>query len=102
MMECGLLQKDEAKKVYEKKLKRNQQKLGSPMKSVVSVKKSAVCKTIKTKIVSSSTSKKKTPESKGSTKLSKKPKIEDDLSDNGSDDDFEMTVSSAKKKQRKV
>lgn len=102
-MECGLLPKEEAKKVYEKKLKRSQQqKLGSPMKKVVNVKKSDGSVTVKKKVISSSPSpapKKKTPEAKGSSKLSKKRKIDED-SDTESDDDF-VLIDRKSKKQKK-
>lgn len=93
MMESGLLSKEVAKKVYEKKLKRSQQqKLCSPMKSVVTVKKNANSVTIKRKTLSSSTvtEKKKTPDSKVASKQSKKRKKEndDDASAEESNGDF--------------
>lgn len=103
MMEYGLLPKEEAKKVNEKKLKRNQQqKLGSPMKKVVNVKKSGGSAPIKKKIISSSPSpapKKKTPEAKGSSKPSKKRKNDED-SDSESDDDFTLSDRKSKKQKR--
>lgn len=103
MMEYGLLPKEEAKKVYEKKLKRSQQqKLGSPMKKVVNVKKSGGSVPIKKKVISSSpspTPKKKTPETKGSSKPSKKRKNDED-SDNESDDDFTLADRRSKKQKK--
>ncbi|KAM7521217.1 hypothetical protein LguiB_020179 [Lonicera macranthoides] len=102
MMENGLLSKEVAKKVYEKKLKRSQQqKLSSPMKSVVTIKKHADSVTIKRKTLSSPTvtEKKKTPDSKIASKQSKKWKKEndDDASAEETDDDFVLADSRAKK-----
>lgn len=59
-----MLPEEEAKKVYEKKLKRNQQrKLSSPMKAVVTVQRSAESITVKRNIISSpELKKKKTPD----------------------------------------
>lgn len=103
MMEYGLLPKEEAKKVFEKKLKSSQQqKLGSPMKQVVNVKKSGGSVPIKKKVISSSPSpapKKKTPETKGSSKPSKKRKNDED-SDNESDDDFTLADRRWKKQKK--
>ncbi|KAL5999900.1 hypothetical protein ACLOJK_034577 [Asimina triloba] len=73
MMEWGLLPADEAKEVYEKKVKKKQQgKLDSPAKTV----------TIKK---TSQTSTKKTVETEVTVKASKKRKME---SSDGDDDDF--------------
>ncbi|KAI3734376.1 hypothetical protein L6452_13844 [Arctium lappa] len=91
MMESGLLPRDVAKKLFEAKRKKAQeQKLGSPMKTVVTVKrKSDSSVSIKKKTVS--TEKKKTPPSKAPSVQSKKRKIADDIdgsSEDESDDDF--------------
>lgn len=104
MMESGLLPKDLAKKVFEKKQKKAQQlKLGSPMKTVVTVKKTTESVTIK-KTTSSSTSlstqKKKTPDSGAKSKQqSKKRKLKDDSSEEDSDDDFVATLKSTKRQR---
>ncbi|KAD1553679.1 hypothetical protein R6Q59_029981 [Mikania micrantha] len=82
MMESGLLHKDVAKKLFEAKRKKAQQKLGSPMKTVVSVKKQSDSSSVLVKKKIVSTEKKKTPPTQ-----SKKRKMEDE-SDEGSDDDF--------------
>ncbi|KAA8528751.1 hypothetical protein F0562_036106 [Nyssa sinensis] len=112
MMESGLLSKEVAKKVYEKKQKRNQQqKISSPMKTAVSVKKITHSVTVKKKITHSvtvkkktpsspvSSQKKKTPESKIPSKQSKKRKVGDGSSEEESDDDFTL-VKKITKKQR--
>lgn len=96
-MECGLLPKEVAKKVFEKKQKKSQlQKLGSPMKTVVTVKKTSKSVTVKKETSSSPGSlqkKKKTPDSKVTSKQTKKRKIEDDsFSEDGSDDDFVLSA----------
>ncbi|XP_043714039.1 translation initiation factor IF-2-like [Telopea speciosissima] len=105
MMESGLLPLQEAKKVYEKKLKRNQeQKLRSPVKAIASVKKTVNSVTVKKAKAStspaSSAKKKSVVESKtvSTTTVSKKSnkrKSRDDDSDI-SDDDFVL----AKKKKK--
>ncbi|KAK2971443.1 hypothetical protein RJ640_020847 [Escallonia rubra] len=102
MMESGLLSKEVAKKVYEKKLKMSQQqKLGSPMKAVITVKRTADSITVKKRTISSpvSTQKKKTPNSKVASKQSKKRKVDDDMSDYGSDDDFVLAGRKVKKQR---
>ncbi|KAF8406564.1 hypothetical protein HHK36_008652 [Tetracentron sinense] len=105
MMESGLLSKEEAKKIYEKKLKRSQQqKLNSPIKTITTVKRTKQSVTVKRKTTSpASSAKKKITESKTVSKLSKKRKIEDGDSVNESDDDSvkrktSSPASSAKKK----
>ncbi|KAK3023790.1 hypothetical protein RJ639_043406 [Escallonia herrerae] len=102
MMESGLLSKEVAKKVYEKKLKiSRQQELGSPMKAVITVKRTADSVTVKKRTISSpvSTQKKKTPNSKVASKQSKKRKVDDDMSDHGSDNDFVLAGRKAKKQR---
>ncbi|KAL6952411.1 hypothetical protein U1Q18_041993 [Sarracenia purpurea var. burkii] len=113
MMESGLLSKEVANKVYEKKQKKNQQqKLGSPMKKTivsvkkssqsVSVKKSSKSVTVKRKSPSSpaSSPKKKTPDSKSASKQSKKRKIDgDDSSEDDSDDDYVLAKQMTKKQK---
>ncbi|CAK9178417.1 unnamed protein product [Ilex paraguariensis] len=101
MMEFGLLSKEVAKKVFERKQKKiQQQKLGSPVKTVVTVKKKAESVTVTRKTSSSRVlTKKTTSESKVMTKQSKKRKMEDTASDNESDDDF-LLASTKSKKQR--
>ncbi|KAK9271233.1 hypothetical protein L1049_026823 [Liquidambar formosana] len=102
MMESGLLPKEEAKKTYEKKLKKNQlQKLSSPMKDVVAVKQSTKSVAIKRKTLSSpdSSKKKKTAEPKVASKQSKKRKIEDDSNEADSDDDFVLSRKMTKKQR---
>ncbi|XP_030446814.1 uncharacterized protein LOC115669819 [Syzygium oleosum] len=96
MMESGLLPKEEAKKVFEKKQRKSQgQKLSSPAKSAVSVKRSSQTVSIKKKDLSSSvSSKKKTTDVKV---LSKQPKKRKDEDSEDSDDDF---VISRTKRQR--
>lgn len=96
MMESGLLPKEEAKKVFEKKQRKSQaQKLSSPAKSTVSVKRSSQTVSIKKKDLSSSvSSKKKTTDVKV---LSKQPKKRKDEDSEDSDDDF---VISRTKRQR--
>ncbi|XP_022873205.1 uncharacterized protein LOC111392168 isoform X2 [Olea europaea var. sylvestris] len=99
MMESGLLPKEEAKKVFEKKQKKGQeQSLGSPMKSVVTVKKKADSIIVKKKSLTSpvSTQKKKTPDSKVA---SKQRKSHDISSDNEWDDDFVTDAKKAKKQR---
>ncbi|KAJ0024836.1 hypothetical protein Pint_09377 [Pistacia integerrima] len=86
MMESGLLSFDEAKKVFEKKQKRNQQqKLSSPTKPISSP---------------VSASKKKTSESKVGVNQSKKRKVEDESSEEDSDDDFRVKKLAKKQKAK--
>lgn len=105
MMESGLLPKDLAKKVFEKKQKKAQQlKLGSPLKTVVTVKKTTESVTIKKTTSSSttpSTQKKKTPDSgkTESMQRSKKRKLKDDSSEEDSDDGFIATLKSTKRQK---
>lgn len=100
-MESGLLQKEEAKKIFEKKQKRNQaQRLSSPAKPSASVKRSSqTIATVKKKSSPSSplSSNKKTAEVKVSAKQVKKRKDDDRSSDTDSDDDFVLARSVAKK-----
>lgn len=100
-MESGLLSKEAAKKIFEKKQKKAQhQKLKSPMKAVVNVKSKAESVTIKKKTSSSTvlTQKKKTPDSKVVSKQSKKHKIAESSSENGlHDDDFILEAKRLKK-----
>ncbi|XP_073289981.1 uncharacterized protein [Primulina huaijiensis] len=101
MMEFGLLSKDEAKKVFEKKQKRaQQQKLGTPTKTVV-VKKKAESVTIVRKSAASpiSVQKKKTASSKVVTKQSKKRKSKDNSSEDDTDEDFGVGVKKEKKRR---
>lgn len=103
-MECGLLPEEVAKKVFEKKQKKNQlQKLGSPMKTVVTVNKTSKSVTAKKETLSSPVSsqkKKKTPDSKVASKQTKKRKIEDgSCSEDGSDDDFVLSTKVTKRQK---
>ncbi|GFQ02805.1 hypothetical protein PHJA_002424400 [Phtheirospermum japonicum] len=105
MMETGLLPKDEAKKVFDRKLKKAQQlKLSSPMKTVVTVKRKANSITIEKKSATSpvsSTQKKKTTPTSASKAASKKRKSKDESSeDEDDDDDFVVDTKKLKKKQR--
>ncbi|XP_010061070.2 protein IWS1 homolog A [Eucalyptus grandis] len=99
MMESGLLPKDEAKKVFEKKQRKGQApKHSSPAKSAISVQRSSQTMSIKKKDLSSSVySKKKTTDVKVLSKQPKKPKDEDSSCGEDSDDDF---VISKTKRQR--
>jgi hypothetical protein len=84
MMESGLLSKEVAKKVYEKKQKRsNQQKFSSPAKAVATVKRSTVSVSVKKKLPCSpvSSNKKRTTGSIVASRQTKKQKIEDGSSD---------------------
>ncbi|KAF7137803.1 hypothetical protein RHSIM_Rhsim07G0247600 [Rhododendron simsii] len=104
LMECGLLPEEVAKKVFEKKQKKNQlQKLGSPMKTVITVNKTSKSVTAKKETLSSPVSsqkKKKTPDSKVASKQTKKRKIEDgSCSEDGSDDDFVLSTKVAKRQK---
>nr|XP_019705676.1 transcriptional regulator ATRX homolog isoform X1 [Elaeis guineensis] len=88
MMEWGLLPLEEAKKVYEKKLKKaHYQKLGSPVKTV-SVKKTATI----------SVKKKKETVSKTAVKVIKKRKA----SDSEADDDEDFIVHKKTIKKQKI
>lgn len=103
LMESGLLPKEVAKKVFEKKQKKNQlQKLGTPTKAVVTVKKTSKSVTVKKTSMSSpvTSQKKKTPDSEDTSKQTKKRKAEDDsCSEDGSDDDFILSARVAKKQK---
>ncbi|KAJ0086449.1 hypothetical protein Patl1_09544 [Pistacia atlantica] len=86
MMDSGLLSFDEAKKVFEKKQKRNQQqKLSCPTKPISSP---------------VSSSKKKTSESKAGVNQSKKRKVEDEICEEDSDDDFRVKKLAKKQKAK--
>ncbi|KAI3460402.1 hypothetical protein Pfo_017065 [Paulownia fortunei] len=102
MMESGLLPKEEAKKVFDRKLKTaQQQKLSSPMKTVVTVKKRPESVTIEKKSATSpfSTLKKKTPASKVASKQSNKRKSKDESSEDDTDDDFVVDMKMPKKQR---
>ncbi|BFG17646.1 hypothetical protein CerSpe_039200 [Prunus speciosa] len=100
LMECGLLSKEEAKRVFEKKQKRSQQqKLGSPMKAVASVKKSTQSVTVKKPSTPVPSNQKKSTVSKDASTLSKKRKNEDKSSESDSDDDFALSTRLKKKRQ---
>ncbi|XXG74979.1 hypothetical protein AAC387_Pa07g3575 [Persea americana] len=93
MMEWGLLPPAEAKKVYELKLKKNQQlKFSSPVKTV-SVKKTTKEASVKKIPVKS------TPVSKTASKTSKKRKANNSSSDEGEDDDFTPIKKKTKKQK---
>ncbi|GER44770.1 hypothetical protein STAS_21675 [Striga asiatica] len=103
MMESGLLPKDVAKKVLDRKVKKaKEQRLSSPMKTVVTVKKKSDSTTVVKKSANSpvsTTQKKKTPPSKAKSQPSKKRKSKDDeSSDEDTDDDFVDTKSSKKRR----
>lgn len=99
-MECGLLSKEEAKRVFEKKQKRSQQqKLGSPMKAVASVKKSTQSVTVKKPSTPVPSNQKKSTVSKDASTQSKKRKNEDRSSESDSDDDFALSTRLKKKRQ---
>lgn len=104
LMEYGLLPKDEAKRVFERKQRKTQQqKLSSPMKTVVTVKKNAGTVSIEKKSSTKpiSTQKKKTPDSKPASKQSNKRKKDDSSEDDYEDDsDFESDAKKPKKKQK--
>ncbi|KAL6504453.1 hypothetical protein OROGR_026376 [Orobanche gracilis] len=109
MMESGLLPKEEAKKVFDRKMKKDQkQKLGSPMKTVVTVKRKADSVTIEKRSakspISTCTRKKKTtttPPSKTASQPSRKRKSKDQSEDNDTDDFItDVKKSKEKKKQR--
>lgn len=88
-MEHGLLPKQEAEKVFEKKQQKSQlQKLTSPMKSCVKTSTKSV--TVKNIPSPSAPSNKKPPApvSKDASKQSKKRKTEDISWNDDSDDDF--------------
>ncbi|XP_027092966.1 uncharacterized protein [Coffea arabica] len=102
MMESGLLQKEAAKKIFEKKQKKApQQKVKSPVKAVGTVKSKVDSVTIKRKTSSAvSTQKKRTLDSKVVSKQSKKCKIADSSSESGSDDDDFILKAKNSKKQK--
>ncbi|XP_062165576.1 uncharacterized protein LOC133872077 isoform X2 [Alnus glutinosa] len=84
MMESGLLSKEVAKKVYEKKQKGStQQKFSSPAKAVATVKRTTVSVSVKKKLPCSpvSSNKKRTTGSIVASRQTKKQKIEDGSSD---------------------
>ncbi|CAN1163330.1 hypothetical protein LINPERPRIM_LOCUS32602 [Linum perenne] len=99
MMESGLLPKDLAQKVYEKKLKKKNNKLSSPMKRETPTAKKAngSSTATKKKTPPPPSAKSKTVPSKDAPKDSKKRKANSD-SDEDSDDDF--VVNAVSKKQR--
>lgn len=103
-MESGLLPKEEAKKVFERKQKKaQQQKLSSPMKTVVTVKKKDGTVTIEkqsTKSPVSSDRKSKMPDTKTASKQQpKKRKSRDDSSEDDSDADFTLSERKLKKQR---
>lgn len=98
-METGLLPKEVAVIVHEKKQKKTlQQKITSPVKAVSAVKSSTKSVTVKKKVSTTpkSSVKKTTPNS--ASKQSNKQKPESV----SSDDDSDFTISSAMAKRRKV
>lgn len=107
LMESGLLPKEVAKKVFEKKQKKAlQQKVSSPVKSVTAVKKSTKSVTIKKEspaTPNSSVKKKPTnstsKQTNSTSKPTKKHKSENSSSE---DDDSDFDIGSATKKKRKV
>lgn len=104
-MESGLLPKDVAKKVYEKK-KKVPQKLTSPVKSVAAVKSNTKSVTVKKKSPTSpvSSAKKKTTTTTTTSKQSKKRKAKDlsseDDDDDDTDSDGEFVLSSVAKRRK--
>ncbi|XP_004500939.1 uncharacterized protein [Cicer arietinum] len=99
LMETGLLPKEVAVIVHEKKQKKTlQQKITSPVKAVSAVKSSTKSVTVKKKVSTTpkSSVKKTTPNS--ASKQSNKQKPESV----SSDDDSDFTISSAMAKRRKV
>lgn len=100
MMESGLLSKEEAKKVFEKKQKKAPlQKLSSPGKTVSAVKSVMKTAIVKKTVQSSPVSSNKTTkvDSKVVTKLLKKRKSKDESSEDESDDEFIISQSIKKK-----
>ncbi|KAA0063288.1 golgin subfamily A member 6-like protein 22 [Cucumis melo var. makuwa] len=100
MMESGLLSKEEAKEVFEKKQKKAPlQKLSSPMKTVSAVKSVTKTAVVKKTVQSSPLSSNRTTkvDSKVVMKSSKKRKSKDDSSEDDSDDDFFISQSIKKK-----
>lgn len=101
MMESGLLPKEEANKIFEKKQKRTQaQRLSSPAKSASSVKRiSQTTATVKKNSLPSSpvSSNKKTAAVKVSAKQVKVRKDQDRGSDTDSDDNFVLASRVTKK-----
>lgn len=104
-MESGLLPKDLAKKVFEKK-KKVPQKLTSPVKSVAAVKSNTKSVTVKKKSPTSPVSsvKKKTTTTTTTSKQSKKRKAKDlsseDDDDDDTDSDGEFVLSSVAKRRK--
>lgn len=104
-MESGLLPKDLAKKVFEKK-KKVPQKLTSPVKSVAAVKSNTKSVTVKKKSPTSpvSSAKKKTTTTTTTSKQSKKRKAKDlsseDDDDDDTDSDGEFVLSSVAKRRK--
>ncbi|KAK1362304.1 transcriptional regulator ATRX-like [Heracleum sosnowskyi] len=95
MMESGLLPFEKAYEVFQKKLQmKQQQKLASPMKAVVTVKKESG--SVKRNIMSSA-EQTTTKKSIGTVKSSKMGKSDDNQTDNQSDDDFASPVDKGKK-----
>ncbi|GAA0141439.1 hypothetical protein LIER_02581 [Lithospermum erythrorhizon] len=109
MMESGLLPRDKAAKVFERKQKKaQQQKLGSPMKSVVTVKKGdsvTVKKKTSTpvsKLKKETPQTKKTPPTKVASQQSNKRKIqESSSSEESSESDSDNEVIAAPKNRKK-
>lgn len=103
LMESGLLPKDKAKNVFERKQRTAQmQKLSSPTKSVTTtVQKATQSVMVNKKLQRSPESlsqKKKTLETNSTSKQTKKRKVEDE-SDGGSDDDFVISKRVNKKQK---
>lgn len=105
-MESGLLPKDLAKKVFEKK-KKVPQKLTSPVKSVAAVKSNTKSVTVKKKSPTSpvsSVKKKTTTTTTTTSKQSKKRKAKDlsseDDDDDDTDSDGEFVLSSVAKRRK--
>ncbi|TKY75250.1 hypothetical protein E2542_SST04017 [Spatholobus suberectus] len=102
MMESGLLPKDVAMKVFEKKQKRGLQKLSSPVKAVSAVKSGTKSVTVKKKSPTSpvpSSVKMKTTNStsKQSKKRKSKDQSSEDDDDYGSDDEVIISVAKRRK-----
>ncbi|XP_022940536.1 protein PXR1-like [Cucurbita moschata] len=101
MMESGLLSKEEAKKVFEKKQKKAPlQKLSSPGKTVTTVKSVTKTTIVKNTVQSppvSSNKKTMTVGSKVVAKQSTKRNLKDESSEDESDDDFIISRSMKKK-----
>jgi len=100
LMESGLLPKEVAKKVFEKKQKKAlQQKVTSPVKSVTAVKKSTKSVTVKKESPATPNSSVKKKPTNSTSKPTKKRKSESTSSE---DDDSDFDFGSATKKKRKV